>query len=68
MDHPAPKESIYIMPPAYHFKRAAMFAAASKALENMGRPAEALKMKTDSVYEVALGFEAMVYQSSERLA
>jgi hypothetical protein len=34
----------------------------------MGRPAEALKMKTDSVYEVALGFEAMVYQSSERLA
>lgn len=62
------KESIYIKPPAYHFKRAVMFAIASKAFENMGRHAESLKMKTDSVYEIALGFEAMVYQSSGHLA
>lgn len=60
------KEFIYIMPPAYHFKRAAMFAVAAKAFENTGRHCEALKMKADSVYELALGFEAMVYQSSVR--
>jgi hypothetical protein len=64
MNQRTPKETIYIMPPAYHFQRAAMFAVASHAFENMGRQAESLKMKTDSVYEVALGFEAMVYQSS----
>lgn len=62
------KEFIYIMPPAYHFKRAAMFAVAAKAFEDMGRHAEYLKMKTDSVYEIALGFEAMAYQSLVRPA
>lgn len=63
MDTQEEKEFIYIIPPAYHFKRAAMFKVAAKAFENIGLHREALKMETDSVYEVALGIEALVYQS-----
>lgn len=62
------KEFIYIMPPAYHFKRAVMFKVAAKAFEKHGLHYEASKMETDSVYEVALGLEAMVYQSCVRPA
>lgn len=57
------KEFIHIMPPAYHFKRAVIFKAAAKAFDSIGMYYEAQKCEVDGAYELALGFEALVYES-----
>lgn len=57
------KEFIRTMPPIYHFKRAAIFKAAARAFESIGMYYEAQKCEVDGVYELALGFEALVYES-----
>lgn len=56
-------EFIYIMPPAYHFKRAVIFKAAAKAFDSIGMYYESRKCEVDGTYELALGFEALVYES-----
>lgn len=61
---PEEKEFTNIMPPAYHFKRAVMFKVAAQALKKIGMYYDAQKFEVNGVYEVALGLQALVYQSS----
>lgn len=63
MDALEEKEFIFVNPPAYHFKRAVCFRVAAIMLKKSNQTCESMQMETQAMYEIALGLQALVYQS-----